>query len=347
MKKRINFLDVLRFLAFGMIIFYHLVVRLHLSGCYELSKVEVFYSNHNIHMGTIGVTMFFFISGLGLMLSTKDKFNLKEYLKKRFFKILLPFYIAYSMVFAVYSVIERGFTFFGNIPLWRFLFTIIGIDGYLYEYGIETFYLIGEWFLGCIILMYLLFPVLRKCMIKYRNITMLISTICYLFLICLDNEIWYVKFLCYLYVYILGMYIAFSLDRIKRWSLIIAVPIICINLFYPNTLPVASHLRTLIFTMAVFVAFSQLENILSKCNWLMKFIRMCCNYSFEIYLIHHVIIIYFTRRMADRIHSVIDVVFVFSVELVLMVIFAVVIKFIANKIANFKANPTFLKLWQE
>lgn len=334
-KEKINFLDVLRFAAFGMIIFYHMVVRLHLCGCYELSKVEVFYSNRNIHLGSVGVILFFFISGLGLMLSAKNKFNLKNYFSKRFFKILLPFYVAYLMVFTVYSVIERGFSFFGNIPLWRFVFTVVGLDGYLYEYGFPTFYLIGEWFLGCIILMYVLFPIIRKSMLKHRSIIMLVFTVGYLFLAGSGSDVWYVEFLCHLYVFVLGMYMAFYLNRLKRWHLVVSVPVICILLFWPVELPMIDVLRNFTFAMALFVSLSQLEVIFSNCDRFMKFIRMCCRYSFEIYLIHHVIIIYFTRRMAAKIHSLFDVIVVFVFEIILMIILAVIIKFITAIMKNF------------
>ena len=39
---------------------------------------------------------------------------------------------------------------------------MIGFDGLLLTNGYPTFYLLGEWFLGVIVLIYLVFPLLRK-----------------------------------------------------------------------------------------------------------------------------------------------------------------------------------------
>lgn len=47
-----------------------------------------------------------------------------------------------------------------GIPKWRFVLTLIGMDGYLSEYG-SGFYVLGEWFLGFIVLFYIIFPLLR------------------------------------------------------------------------------------------------------------------------------------------------------------------------------------------
>lgn len=334
-KEKINFVDVLRFAAFGLIIFYHMVVRLYLYGCYELSKVEPYYGNNNISFDTVGVSIFFLISGLGLMLSTKYKFQLKEYFVKRFTKIMVPFYISYLMVLAVYIVIKQGQAFSSDIPLWRIVFTLLGMDGYLFQHGIDTFYLIGEWFLGCIIIMYVLFPLFRQCIIKNKTITISFCTIGYLLLVLSGSGEWYIEFLSHLYVFVLGMYLSFYLDKIKRWMLIIVVPIICIYILYPNQLPIVPHLRTLVFTISVFIALSQFETLFSRCSGFTNFIKICCKYSFEIYLIHHVIISYFTSMMAANIHSLFDVIVVFAIEIVLMIILAVIIKFITARMINF------------
>ena len=41
------------------------------------------------------------------------------------------------------------------------MFSVLGLDGYLLPLG-ANFYKIGEWFLGCLLLIYLLFPLLRR-----------------------------------------------------------------------------------------------------------------------------------------------------------------------------------------
>ena len=50
-----------------------------------------------------------------------------------------------------------------DIPRWRVIFSLLGLDGYLTPVTV-TFYKIGEWFLGVILILYLVFPLLLWCM---------------------------------------------------------------------------------------------------------------------------------------------------------------------------------------
>lgn len=35
-----------------------------------------------------------------------------------------------------------------SIGKWRYIFSILGIDGYIANWGVQTFFLVGEWFWG-------------------------------------------------------------------------------------------------------------------------------------------------------------------------------------------------------
>ena len=59
-------------------------------------------------------------------------------------------------------------------PPLTFFLTIIGFDGFLL-YAIPNFYLVGEWFLGFIITMYILFPFLRYLFLKKALLTVLLG----------------------------------------------------------------------------------------------------------------------------------------------------------------------------
>jgi hypothetical protein len=55
------------------------------------------------------------------------------------------------------------------------------MDSWVSMHGISTFSLtIGEWFLGCLILLYLIFPLLRFFMIKSEKFFFIIATGIYL-----------------------------------------------------------------------------------------------------------------------------------------------------------------------
>lgn len=70
----------------------------------------------------------------------------------------------------------------------NYLFSLTAMDGYLASQGIVSvysFYKMGEWFLGCQVILYLLFPALYKCVKKAPFITLSMSVVIYV--ICMDG----------------------------------------------------------------------------------------------------------------------------------------------------------------
>lgn len=90
--------------------------------------------------------------------------TLKDYYKKRFLAIFPLFWLAYLFAFLEHFYHSKSMP---NVPKITFLLTVIGMDGYLYDY-VKNFYMIGEWFLGAIIILYILFPLYRFIMCKCK-----------------------------------------------------------------------------------------------------------------------------------------------------------------------------------
>ena len=162
-KKRIFYLDFIRAIAMFIIVNYHFFVENHL-------EIKVLSDGM---WGIIGVAMFFMISGASLMYQYREKLELKNYFKKRFLGIYPMFWIAYSLVFLYIFYTYKGF--FLDLPIYKLGLSLLGMDGYLSAYT-RSFYLIGEWFIGCIILIYLLFPLLRMGMKKYPKTFFVLAT---------------------------------------------------------------------------------------------------------------------------------------------------------------------------
>ena len=97
-KRSYSFMDVLRLLSMAAIVFYHMVIQLGITGIRQMEATRVFYANKNMHIATVGVGLFFLLSGAGLMLAYgKDKtFSVRSFFSRRFFKILIPFYLVYG-----------------------------------------------------------------------------------------------------------------------------------------------------------------------------------------------------------------------------------------------------------
>jgi peptidoglycan/LPS O-acetylase OafA/YrhL len=71
------------------------------------------------------------------------------------------------------KAVNAGNLFYNGSPK-SMLLTLVGMDGYLsYRYP-QNYYLIGEWFLGALVLLYLLYPLLTLCMKHCKLLTTLL-----------------------------------------------------------------------------------------------------------------------------------------------------------------------------
>ncbi len=164
-KERVLYLDLMRIVGFFMITSYHFSVAVRTLDI-EAAYIDIFRGIIHIVWAPIAVSCFFMVSGAALIYRYEEKLTLKEYYKKRFLGIFPLFWLAYLFAFLDFFYRSKSMP---NAPKVNFLLTVIGMDGYLYEY-VDNFYMIGEWFLGAIILLYILFPLYRIIMCKCKYI---------------------------------------------------------------------------------------------------------------------------------------------------------------------------------
>lgn len=167
-KERILYLDLIRIICFLMVTAYHFSVAV--KGFEVNADVTIYQGIHHIAWAPIAVSCFFMVSGAALIHRYQDHFSWKAFFKQRFLGIYPLFWLAY--VFAFLDFFYRT-KLMPPGPRIHFLLSVIAMDGYLNDY-IPTFYMIGEWFLGAIILLYLLFPLYRIVMLKCKYILPLI-----------------------------------------------------------------------------------------------------------------------------------------------------------------------------
>lgn len=164
-KKKVLYLDCIRVLAICLIVVFHFNVHAIQFGVIDSS---IFWKNslgiEHGFLGNLGVSLFIVLSGASLMLSTTSGFDAKSFYKKRFLAIYPLFWLTYAVTFLILLLIHRALP--ANADPWTFILTIVGFDGFLL-YAIPNFYLLGEWFLGFIIIMYFFFPFLRYLFLKY------------------------------------------------------------------------------------------------------------------------------------------------------------------------------------
>lgn len=344
MKKRLYFMDYLRIAAFALVMIYHMLVQLALDGICPLAVVEPLYTGKNLHMATLGVTLFFMISGFGLMLSSESSFDWKTFYVKRFVRIIIPFYVVYSGVLLCKMIFFQEYVFEGNTPVWRWVFTLTATDEYVKALGMPTFSLgVGEWFLGCLVLIYFIYPLLRECIQRFGWIFFLVATIGFLLLVTYEPfpvQI-HMDFFAKAYEFILGMYLAKYREHISITKGILAVLMFLPFVSFQNVIPIPGGMRILIPGVCVFVAVMCMEPMFARLKTCNRVVKLLNDYSYEYYLAHHVIIFKLTRLFALQIKGVVQVLGLFLIEIVVTIVVTIIIKWIVNVIIKL---PKYWKL---
>ena len=144
------------------------------------SNIKFLNKTANSTWGFMFSTTFFCISGTVLYYNYPYINSIKKFYYKRWKAIFPSYYISFTFfrlnrTFASHKIIFRRNWF-------KLVYTIIGLDGYLF-YRIKTYYIVGEWFLGAIILIYILYPLILWVINKNIIFIYLILIIGYYFML--------------------------------------------------------------------------------------------------------------------------------------------------------------------
>lgn len=327
-KKKIFYLDFIRVISMLMIVTYHFYVHFAENN---ITGIKIF---SNDKWGMIGVTLFFMISGASLMYNYGEKIDIKKYAKNRFLGIYPMFWIAYILVFI--------YIFYGckrliwNLPIYKLGISLLAMDGYLSPYT-KTFYLIGEWFLGCIVLIYIIFPILRKLMNKYPKTFFIVSTsINFITLIWYRNGIMPINknLIVCAYSFILGMYIIKYIRNIKLWhmiiSSIIAIIAYCIHVNDINIkVLIANFIGYTLFIVLGYIG-QKVKNITIQ-----QIFSTISKYSYAVFLVHHYIIMKVENTFQNTHLRLSETIFLYITCWIVISICAKILYIINKNILNF------------
>lgn len=169
-REIIKGLDLCKCLSALLILLYHFGVERLTAG---FSSPSFAAAPQFARWIEIACDLFFLTSGFSLWLGWGEGGKLSAYAKKRALAIYPMFWMGFFALF-FYGEILHGNN--REIPRWRLLFSVLGLDGYLSQWTL-TFYKIGEWFLGCLILLYGVFPLLAWLMHRPRG-RKLLAAVC-------------------------------------------------------------------------------------------------------------------------------------------------------------------------
>ena len=286
-KKRLFYLDFVRAIAAISIVITHFNARYLYLNPPMPEKAVITTTVSNIYIGGWGVSLFFIISGEALMYVYGENCDVKKFYKKRFISIYPMFWMAYVVAFLYLFYTNKTIPGEGT-PKINMIFSVLGFDGLLAE-NFAMFYVLGEWFLGAIILLYLIFPILRELVLKKPVITVIgVLTIYFLIVFFYDGNFNSAKIIfTRLPEIMFGMYFV-KWGRKVNWKFaVLSVMILILNSIIKPEWSV--NLQTTYVGIASFIVLVYLlyylENVVVKkiCNTISK-------YSYSIFLVHHVII---------------------------------------------------------
>lgn len=329
-KKRLFYLDFIRVISMVIIVTYHFFAHFP-----ENNITGVIITNDT--WGKVGVAMFFMLSGASLMYNYKDKLSLKEYAVKRFKGIYPMFWIAYGLLYIYLFLATKNPNIWGVHPA-KFLFSLVAMDGY-FGYYTKTPYLLGEWFLGCIVISYILFPLLRIIVNKYPKIVIILSLFIYFLMIIFYNESKVPldkTIVVSIFAFVLGMYII-KLENIKWWYMAVATCIGIISCIIPSqnfklTVFLAKLSGYCLFVVLAYLG-QKVTNI--KIQGLFSSIG---KYSYAIFLVHHYLILKLEASFKNQSYGIGGTIILYLTCWTIIVIFARIIHYI---------NRLFLNIFKE
>ncbi|MBQ7147859.1 MAG: acyltransferase [Pseudobutyrivibrio sp.] len=309
MKKRIIGLDILRDIGVIFIFFYHFFVEYTISGNGPDPSINGYTYFFNI-LARPASLFLFIISGYALMYNHEEDIPLGKYYKRRFKGLFIPFYVAYTIMFLICFLVNNQVVGH-DLPISRFILTILGLDG-VAQLLVFDFYLIGEWFMTCIVVCYALFPLLARLLKKFKYITLAVMMVWYVFILLIHNPFPFTQLMNPLFVMVyfyIGMFLheVFGEKEIPKplkstcavLSLLIFVYFVLIG-FVPSLsfLKLEQEPSELIYfaiSMTMLIALRDVDISPEKNSY--KFITYLSGISWYIILTHHRIMILFYQRL--------------------------------------------------
>ena len=289
-KERLFYLDFVRALAaIAIIVTHYNAIFLYstppITSCYVIDA-HVF----NIYIGSFGVSLFLIISGAALGYVYDGNINLKRFYWKRFKTLFPMFWLSYLVAF-LWIYIYKGAWSTTAVPKWHIIYSILGMDGYIAEVT-STFYILGEWFLGFIIIFYLIFPFVKKIMDQNPIGLIIIVMIIYIYLqfdysfpLTSSKNI-FVR----LPELLFGMYFVKYIKHVN-WK--VALGSFGVLVFNQLAAPgISENIQTTYVGGASFLLLVYVSGFMQKSNKIQLVCKWVSKYSYAIFLVHHVVIWY-------------------------------------------------------
>ena len=315
------------------------IILFHFSCHAQKSEFLPFYKFANGDWGAVFVAVFFMVSGGILYYNySSSKIKLKDYYLKRWKSIFPMFYISYFFFEILYMIANKSIFYRGN-PL-IYIFTLLGIDGYLCSV-IPTYYILGEWFIGMIIILYILFPIVLYFFRKNDKVTFI--SILLLYIIFLDKPIInpssYCSITSSLFSFAIGMTLIKYKEKILNTKTLF-ISIVGILLLTLIKIPISIDLSYHLLGIFIFIFLFEVGKYIMQNKFLDITFKKIGELSYAIFLLQHLtinnVLNYFSP--VSTLEAILTLIIIIIFTLCGANILTIVTNFIVNKVSLLKNN---------
>lgn len=244
---------------------------------------------------------FFIMSGALLYNRYKKDLDVKRFYKKRFLNVLFPYYIVY-----LYQYIKTAITlhtpFFVEGSKFKILLFIFALDGYMNKY-FSTYHMnTGEWFLGILVIFYMIYPILVKLLDKFGRAFVVFIYILFIIRLFFPFEYAIKDFVFCLTAFTTGMFISkYDYLNMKKSGYInLFLLAILVLRFNGGITNMNQFIYIFIYSVMMYLLIYNLGNMILK-NDKNKYVNIAfsnlSSVSYEFFLIHHIIILKIVNRI--------------------------------------------------
>lgn len=287
-KPRLFYLDWIRAIAAI------LIVVTHFNNPY-LEPTRFFVNRpFGIYIGGLGVSLFLIISGAALMYNYGDResLDLRTFYTKRAKTLYPMFWVAFVVANILLFIRNNGYIFVPRHKITA-IFSLFGMDGYASAFGVGTFYTLGEWFLGFIILFYIVFPLLRVGVNK-----MPIATVCIVLTLYAATVAFFtfyqiprvpsdILLTTRLPELVFGMIFVKFIKKVPHWLASISFVILALQQL---THILKDNIAVTVVGILAFLLLSYIGELVKSFKPLSTCTKFISAYSYPIFLVHHVLI---------------------------------------------------------
>ena len=343
-RTRIFYLDLIRALAALLIVLTHFNAHLREHGGGYVLTFEPF----GIYLGALGVSLFLIISGAALTFTYRRPIDLKRFYWKRFLNIYPMFWTAWVLATLYFALISNGRP--PNVgPARTFIFTLLGVDGLALNFHFRTMYLLGEWFIGFIILYYIVFPLLLWAIDRFPVVTGLVLLAAYAATVVIMPRYFpgypsSMVLTTRLPELAFGSYFVLYVRRVHGATVIPAAAVLAICAMLPKQIP--EDVGTTIVGISAFLILAVAGRYVAI-QPVRALVGLIARYSYPIFLVHHVVIWHLSQRIdvyglfpiQRYILLAAEFVLIFALSVALEKVTAIVVDFVTTAFKGMSWRP--------